>query len=158
MYNVHQIADWFLSQINTDKGDTISHLKLHKLVYYAQAWHYTIFGKPLFNDRIEAWMNGPVVVALYARLHGVLKHNAIDTQGISKPSLEEHTEELLQDVFSIYGEHSGTYLEELTHSEQPWIDARGGIPAYAKCTNEITIEAMRTYYITKQHGSAQASK
>lgn len=33
----------------------------HKLLYYAQAWSLAWTGRPLFEDRIEAWINGPVV-------------------------------------------------------------------------------------------------
>ena len=45
MYTSKQIADWILSKINKEAGDTISPLKLQKLLYYCQAWHYTIFDK-----------------------------------------------------------------------------------------------------------------
>ena len=51
MFKANQIADWFLSRTDMQSGDTISHLKLQKLVYYVQAWHYTIFNEPLFEEK-----------------------------------------------------------------------------------------------------------
>src|SRR3954466_11182214 len=42
--------------------------KLQKLVYYSQAWSLVWDEKPLFRERIEAWINGPVVPNLY-RIH-----------------------------------------------------------------------------------------
>ena len=47
---------------NGDKK--ITNLKLQKLVYYSQAWFLGIYQKPLFSDKIEAWVHGPVVPAL----------------------------------------------------------------------------------------------
>jgi len=41
-------------------------MKLHKLVCYAQAWSLVWDERPLFEDPIEAWANGPVAPALYA--------------------------------------------------------------------------------------------
>ena len=40
-------------------------LKLQKLVYYAQAWSLVWDEKPLFDEKIEAWSNGPVVRDLF---------------------------------------------------------------------------------------------
>ena len=44
--------------------------KLQKLCYYAQAWSLVWDDSPLFEDRIEAWANGPVVPALYEQHRG----------------------------------------------------------------------------------------
>jgi len=35
-------------------------MKLQKLCYYAQAWSLVWDERPLFDERIEAWANGPV--------------------------------------------------------------------------------------------------
>ncbi|MDZ7732589.1 MAG: DUF4065 domain-containing protein [Acidimicrobiia bacterium] len=40
-------------------------VKLHKLLYYAQGCHLVWAGEPLFEERIEAWVNGPVVARLW---------------------------------------------------------------------------------------------
>ena len=37
-------------------------------------------------------------------------------------------------------------LRELTHSEDPWKNARGNLPEGAKCTAEITLDSMGEYY------------
>ena len=148
MYTPIQIADYFLLKLSEDKGDTISPLKLQKLVYYAQAWHYTIFSEPLFDERIEAWVNGPVTPSIYAKYAGTLKNQNIDLAKypIIETEFPNNTALLLNDVSNIYGERSGSYLENLTHSERPWIEARGILPPYAKCKAEITLESMKTFY------------
>jgi len=158
MYNASQIADWFINQADVDSGDTLSHLKLQKLVYYAQAWHYTIHGEALFEEPIQAWKRGPVVRSLYDRFSSVLPYNSILPiyQQLDLVEFPEKTEALLDDIKHIYGEHSGAYLEDLTHQEDPWIIARAGLPNYANCENEITLASMKEYYSQKLDGQAQA--
>jgi len=148
LYEPNNIADFFISQVNSDSGDTISHLKLQKLVYYAQAWHYTIFGCPLFNERVEAWMHGPVIRSIYDRFKDSNVYTPLNIQEIelNVPIFPQDTFNILIDINTIYGEHSGAYLENLTHNESPWLDARAGIPDYERCDNEITLEAMKNYY------------
>jgi uncharacterized phage-associated protein len=48
----------------------VTHMKLQKLVYYCQGWHLAWDEKPLFDEPIEAWANGPVCPALYEVLQG----------------------------------------------------------------------------------------
>lgn len=50
------VADYILQQ----KGP-LTCMKLHKLVYYAQAWSLALEDEPLFEEPIEAWSNGPVI-------------------------------------------------------------------------------------------------
>lgn len=159
MYTPNQIADYFLSQIDTDKGDTISPLKLQKLVYYAQAWHFTVFKKPLFSEKIEAWRNGPVVPSLYKRfVSKYYKENAIriGEEDLNVPEFPNDTKKLLEEVLSIYGERSGSYLEALTHKEEPWLIARGNKKPFESCSAEITLDSMSKYYSALRNVNTEA--
>ena len=78
-----QVADWILSKVNKSAGDTLSPLKLQKLLYYCQAWHYTIFNKELFDEKIEAWAHGPVVPSQYKRFSYIMIYDAIDVDKIN---------------------------------------------------------------------------
>lgn len=60
MATANDVAQYVLEQ--SGKMTTI---KLQKLVYYCQAWSLVWTESPLFDDRIEAWANGPVVPSLY---------------------------------------------------------------------------------------------
>jgi uncharacterized phage-associated protein len=148
-YTASQIADWFLSKLNTEAGDTISPLKLQKLVYYAQAWHLTVFKTPLFVEPIQAWAHGPVIPSLYHRFKDVCRECLIELSEEGKIKVIElasETEELLNEVYSIYGEHSAGYLENLTHNERPWIDARKGLLPHQRSEAVIPHESMIAYY------------
>ena len=159
MYSADNIADFFLSKINSQKGDTISPLKLQKLVYYAQAWHYTIFGHPLFEEPIEAWMNGPVTPSLFRRFASTPKYSAIDLSSheINPIEFTATSNQLLTEVFMVYGDLSASYLEELTHSEPPWILARGNALPHQYCNTEITLDSMLAYYSTFNGEQQQTS-
>ena len=65
-YNVNDIANTLLRYAeNTEGGDLMSNMKLQKMLYYQQGFHLAMFGTPLFDDDLEAWMYGPVVPAVY---------------------------------------------------------------------------------------------
>ncbi|MBW8684552.1 Panacea domain-containing protein [Chitinophaga rhizophila] len=152
IYNANEVADWFITRLNTDAGDTMSPLKLQKLIYYAQAWHLTIFKQPLFQEKIEAWVHGPAVATVYQRFKSTSKDAAIDWKvPVSNVEFPIETQHLLEEVYSIYGEHSAGFLEELTHSEPPWIKARKGLDVYEKSNREITHESMISYYSSINH-------
>jgi uncharacterized phage-associated protein len=148
MYSSKQIADWILSKLDTQAGDTISPLKLQKLLYYCQAWHLTIFGRALFDEKIEAWAHGPVIPSQYTRFAFMFRNDQIKINkiNIDKPDLEPETEALLNEVISVYGEHSASYLESLTHTETPWILARNGKGEWERSSEEISHESMIKHF------------
>lgn len=57
---VVDVAEYILAQ----QGEMTA-MKLHRLVYYCQAWHLVWDGVPLFDEEIQAWASGPVIPALY---------------------------------------------------------------------------------------------
>jgi uncharacterized phage-associated protein len=144
MYTALQVADWFRNAVDRGAGDSITHLKLQKLVYYAQAWSLALLGRPLFAEDVQAWAHGPVVPSVWRHF----KDHRWDALPPGPPAAEfdEEAETLLHEVMNSYGERSGTALEELTHSEEPWIRARNGLPIEARSTAVIPQEHMRRFY------------
>lgn len=170
MLTAEQVADYFLRLVDEDAGDSISNLKLQKLVYYAQAWHLAITGEPLFADCIEAWAHGPVVPSLYSKykIFGwepirplvALQVNrlpvAVSWEGVPLPrpdtpipDIDPQTQGILDDVWAAYGQFTAKRLEELTHSEDPWIEAREGCRPGDPSNAIISHDAMRAYYASK---------
>jgi uncharacterized phage-associated protein len=132
--------------ILTKKGP-VSHMKLQKLVYYCQAWGLVWDDKPLFGEKIEAWVNGPVVPALYMFLKGKYLITANDLLGKGNPAvLSADNRETIDKVIAFYGEKDSQWLSDLTHMEPPWQTARVGVPASARCNYEITHASMAEYY------------
>ncbi len=121
-------------------------MKLQKLVYYAQAWSLVWEDRPLFDERIEAWANGPVVPALYERHRGMFRVE--HWPGGDPGKLTEDDKSTVEAVLNFYGDKSSQWLSDLTHSEAPWRDARAALPPGAPSRNEITPAAMAEYYLS----------
>ena len=60
--------------------------------------------------------------------------------------LPANVEEILTDVINEYGMRQAYYLEITIKSEDPWLNARGGIPEGEDSTAIISKEEMQTYY------------
>jgi uncharacterized phage-associated protein len=129
--------------------DPLSHLRLQKLLYYAQSWHLAAFGTPLFRERIEAWRDGPVVADLWPHFT-VFGHSSIlPVDGEHSPKMNLDEQMFVRAVWDEYKKYSATQLSKMTHCESPWVDARGDLPASASSSEEITHEAMRAYFAPK---------
>jgi len=142
MQKAVDVAKWFLAQ------GSMTHKKLQKLCYYAQAWHCALYGKPLFEDEIQAWVHGPVVVSLYPLYKGYGWENIPQGKPI-KTIRSQKALKVLDAVYETYNGLSGDQLERLTHSEQPWKLARGNLKPWENCNAPITYESMRSYYKEK---------
>jgi uncharacterized phage-associated protein len=136
--SVHDVAAYILN-----KHGMMTAMKLQKLVYYAQAWSLVWDDKLLFQDRIEAWSNGPVVPALYDRHRGMFNVSKWDGD---PEALTQTERETVDAVLAFYGDKSSQWLSDLTHSEDPWRDARRELPAGVSSKAEITPAAMAEYY------------
>jgi uncharacterized phage-associated protein len=143
------VADYFLTLLDYDEGDSITHLKLQKLVYYGQAWHLALTDKPVFDEPILAWKHGPVVRSLYDRFKDKGTQALQNTDIITRPSddLSQETREILDEVYEIYGPMTASQLRGLTHDEKPWNDA---YDQDADFPNQIiSEEAMKEFYKKK---------
>jgi len=137
------IADWFISRFDEDDAG-VSHLKLQKLVYYAQAWSLSLNEASLFDEDFEAWAHGPVVPSLWRDFRDFGWDNLPVPK--SRPEFDEDTENLLEDVYGAYGEYSAKRLEAMTHREDPWLKARGTLQPEDKSNKKISKSALRKYY------------
>lgn len=136
---VFDVAAYILRKI----GETNT-IKLQKLVYYCQAWSLVWDDKPLYEEPIEAWVNGPVVRKLFDYHRGQF---AVSEVRIGNPDvLTKDQRETVDAVISFYGEMSGQDLVSLSHAEPPWRDARRGLDALERGNRLINIDAMAEYY------------
>jgi uncharacterized phage-associated protein len=141
MANVHDVAKYIVEQL----GST-THMTLQKLVYYSQAWSLVWDDRPLFQARIEAWANGPVVPRLYATLRGAFKVVPDSLRNANSGNLDGSERETIDVVLQHYGDKPSQWLSDLTHMESPWRDAREGLGAGERSSREITHAAMAEYY------------
>lgn len=140
MPSVLDVAVYILEK----KGFTTA-MKLQKLVYYSQVWSVVWDGEPLFNERIEAWINGPIVPVLYQVHEGKFKIFPSNIE-VNSNLLSEKQRDTIDKVLDFYGERSSQWLSDLTHIETPWISARKGLLPNERGNKEITLSSIEEYY------------
>lgn len=122
MLNVFTVADFFVDFANQCDDDSMTNLKLNKLLYYAQGHYAALTGRKLFNDDIEAWDFGPVVPSVYHK-YKICGRNRIADYDISVPDdcFTDEQYSILLDVAREYAKFAGSYLVEKTHQfGTPW--------------------------------------
>lgn len=139
-YNAIDIAKKIISRTDVEHGDTISNLKLQKLLYFVQGFHLAYFGESLFKEDMVAWTYGPVVPVVYDT-YKRYRQRAINPSGVeSDVVLAAEAEALFEKVYLEYSRYSAVALMQMTHEAGPWSRHQVGevIPK-----NEI-----RNYFLT----------
>lgn len=138
-YKAIDIAQWFINKTiedtNENGGEYITHLKLQKLLYYAQGCYGAMKNQPLFAEKIYNWTHGPVVQVLYDKF----KHYG--DKGITDYKLVEidvETDGILREVYNVFGQYSAWGLRNMTHNEDPWKNTKSG--------EEITFNSIVNYF------------
>lgn len=152
MYTINQIADYvILKLLLEDDNHLLSNLKLQKLLYFIQAWSYGKDQKPIFNGKFEAWIHGPVNTEIFRRFRDnksmyslMTIGDVIDSKIFDTVSREDA--EFIDYILENYAGFSGSELEQLSHLSEPWIEARGNLPLYERCTTTISEESLKDYY------------
>ena len=109
MHSALDVANYFLCRIDREAGDTISLLKLQKLVYYAQAWSLVMKDQPLFYQDIEAWSSGPVVRDVWNQYEDY-------QQVILKPPSSQYVNESFSKLYQFYVNQCKSDPEDLIRS------------------------------------------
>lgn len=143
MATVMDVAAYIL-----EKQGPMTAMKLQKLCYYSQAWHLVWEERPLFDEAIQAWANGPVVPDLYRLHRGQFRVNDGTEVGGDAAALRDDERGTVDAVLDFYGGRTAHWLSELTHRERPWLDARtaAGLGDQERGTAVIEQAAMFEYY------------
>lgn len=139
MVNVHDVASYILA-----KSGTMSTMKLQKLCYYSQGWALAWDEQPLFDSRIEAWANGPVITELYNEHRGHFQVR--DWPRGDETKIQGPAKETIDAVLGAYGALTGQQLSDMTHSERPWLQARGNLPNGSRCQAAVSLDVMQDFF------------
>lgn len=140
-YNAIDIAKKIVCRTDVEHGDTISNLKLQKLLYYMQGFHLAFFNAPFFNEQIEAWTYGPVVPVVFQEFKRY-KQRSINPANYSDVLVLEDDEQKMFDmVYDEYSRFSAVALMNMTHTEGPWKNHGIG--------DVISNDELRTFFLTQ---------
>jgi len=139
--SVFDVAKYIL-----ERRGVVSGMKLQKLVYYAQAWSLVWDELPLFEDEIQAWVSGPVVYTLFDAHRGMYLISSDDLPSGDSNKLSDDQKDTINAVLNYYGAKDSQWLSDLTHMEDPWIQAREGLLPNERGNNIITLASMEEYY------------
>ncbi len=145
MASATDVAKYLLALAFED-GDTVTNLKMQKLVYYAYAHVLVGLDRKLFSEPIQAWANGPVVWELYSQLkrygRGAIGEDFLgdglgdELERLSAP-FPSDVLEILNGVYEAYIGKSAFELVALTQNERSWQEARRGLSAQEPSSNVI---------------------
>lgn len=130
--------------------DEVTPLSLQKLLYFIQGESLAIRDVPMFEETCRAWVHGPVFPTVYD-LFKDFSYNPIDDPrfAIVANQVGEITEEekmILDLVLDTFGDCGGKTLERITHSEEPWINARKGYAPNESSNELISNESIKKFF------------
>ena len=101
---------------------SVGSIVIAALAYFAHGWHLQVMQSALVSESFQAWKFGPVLPSIFYEfaIHG---NRAIPRRNKHKNPvpLSKEVKSLLNDVWNIYGKHSGTALCNHTHEpSSPW--------------------------------------
>jgi uncharacterized phage-associated protein len=125
LLGVQKIADYLVKNVDEENGDNITNLKLQKLLYYAQGFHLAMQnGTPLFRENIVAWPHGPAVIPVWKKHKGCSFNPIAASSEFNEEDYAPEVRELLDAIYSTYGQFTAPKLRDMTHVEPPWLETK----------------------------------
>lgn len=147
-YSAAAVANAFIRIAATEKGMTLTNLKLQKLIYFAHGWYLALANEPLIHEQIQSWKLGPVVNELYQHLREYRSEyvaQQISTFDAIRPDSPDF--EFLTSIFNKYGCYSPAELVAMTHAPgSPWEQFGAGQYSYHAIDNE----SIKQYFLGLQ--------
>ncbi len=140
--------------------EEVTPLALEKLLYFANGVNYARNGKRLIDEECQAWQHGPVYPVVYNKYkkYGYKPiDNGIDSRhGCMLSLLSEDELQVLDLVISTFGLFAPKMLEQISHSQTPWLEKRTGY-AHGEAGKEVIDEdTVRGYYVANELSTKMA--
>jgi uncharacterized phage-associated protein len=152
------VANWFILKAK-ENGESITAMKLQKLIYYAHGWCLALYNVALVEDQVQAWIYGPVFPRLYhlAKAYGSEPIDSLLYGYLSAPSIVQDSDPripLLEKIWEVFGKYSASQLSRMTHEpDGPWDKISKSYPGRKRTTIP---EDLLTDYFAKTGAYATA--
>lgn len=159
-YSALDIATWFIYKNNAEKKEyqvsndyyevyeDLTHLKLQKLLYFAQGISLAKTDSVLFNENIEAWEHGPVVKEVFEKLKNKgrkeinLEDAPSSVEVVRKIESDTEVREILLMTYSNFAIYTAWQLRNMTHQiGTPWYNTY----TYGK-NKKINTQLIKKYF------------
>ncbi len=129
----------------------VTPLALQKILYYVQGIYMVLFDEELFSEECQAWAHGPVYKEVYDVFKN-FKYNPIDDTRFAMfqnrfNELSDAEKMVIDLVVGSFGIYSGKTLEQITHEEEPWKNARTACLPNERSNEVISKEVIKSYFI-----------
>lgn len=122
---------------------------LQKVIYFIQGFSKAFNKEFLFFDTPKAWVHGPVYENIYRRYKSYGYNPIVQYSSQSDNYTFSQNDKLLIDnILKYIGCLTGDMLEEITHNEMPWREARIGLQPNDLSSKEISLENIEEYFVT----------
>lgn len=120
-YDYKNICNYIIMKSNDD-GNTITNLKLQKILYYVQGYFLKYFDYPAFSADIQAWQYGPVVPEAYYDYcsYGRKAIRVEPDLGCENYISDREDRKLINKIINKCYSISVSSLITKTHNEDPW--------------------------------------
>lgn len=136
---IYIVANYILN-----KMEDITPLSLQKLLYFIQGFSSCLLDKNIFEDKCEAWINGPVYNDIYIIYNSYSINKYTQDVELNKLSIKE--KKLIDEIINSFGCYSGNTLKLMTHETDPWKKSRKNLDDGDSSKNKIDINSIKNYF------------
>lgn len=147
MPSANAVARELVLRSLSDEGPgRMTHKRLQKLLYFAQAWSMALRDSELYPEDVEAWPNGPVVLEVYEKLKQRPTGEQIDESAFCDVyALERDEAEFVRHFWDDYKRYSQEDLVAMTHREPAYLKAREASPEDKVRGDLLSMNEVRDY-------------
>ena len=140
MYKAIEVANYIIEHEHS-KDREISNLRLQKLLYFIQARFFIEYEKPCFDDRIEAWIFGPVVVNVYHEYQYYGGMDITNLRGGGVGIISSQHQKIINEELEEFSKYRVYEMQDIIEHQTPWVHAKRNW-----FNNEITKEAIWDFF------------
>ncbi len=124
----------------------VTPLLLQKILYYIQSFNLAFYGTPMFEEKMEGWIHGPVFPSIYYQFKNFTFNPINNVKSSSDELLTENEKQLISAVIDNFGCYNAKTLENITHAEMPWIRSREGLKETERSNKKIENSDVINYF------------
>ncbi|AGL90523.1 Phage-Associated Protein [Strawberry lethal yellows phytoplasma (CPA) str. NZSb11] len=145
--NVLDVANYIIIKFKNN-NENLTHMKLHKLIYYSYVKYLIEYKKRLILERPKAWKCGPVFGELYFILKDYFEKPIVKSlcDGRSQKIITDgKRKKIIDEVLLLCKNKTAIELSNISHQQTPW-DETYHYYRYKKNDSTILDEDLKNFF------------